>query len=106
MFAVIKTGGKQYLLKEKDVIKIEKIEGKVKETVFFDKVLLLFDEKNKEVKIGKPTLEGVRVEAKILEQGRDKKISVIKYKPKVRYRRKIGHRQPYTKVEILKILTE
>lgn len=101
---IIKTGGKQYKVKKGDEIKIEKIKGEKGDKIEFDKVLLLADEKAKRVDIGQPYLEGVKVEAKILEQGWAKKVTVIKYKPKSRYRRKVGHRQPYTKVQITRIL--
>lgn len=101
--AVIKTGGKQYLVRECDTLKIEKIDGKVGGKVKFDQVLLLTDEGGKEVKIGKPLVSGAKVEGKILEQGRDKKLLVIKYKRKVRYQKKQGHRQLFTKVKIEKI---
>ncbi|MCX7778968.1 MAG: 50S ribosomal protein L21 [Patescibacteria group bacterium] len=106
MFAVIKTGGKQYLVKENDLLKIEKIDRKVGQVFSFDEILLFVDEKNKTVQIGQPLLNNIKVKAKVLEQGRNKKISVIKYKPKVRYRRKKGHRQLYTKVKILEIISK
>lgn len=98
--AVIKTGGKQYKVKSKDRLKIEKIKGKVGDKINFNEVLLVADEDGKEIKIGKPKVSGAKVEAKILKQSRAKKLTVIKYKPKVRYRRKIGHRQQFTEVEI------
>ncbi|MFH1712871.1 MAG: 50S ribosomal protein L21 [Candidatus Jacksonbacteria bacterium] len=107
-YAIIKTGGKQYKVKVGDIIKIEKITANEKEEISFDDVLLMFDEENgevKEIKIGKPVIKDAKVKAKVIEQGRDKKITVIKYKPKIRYKRKYGHRQPYTKVEILEITT-
>ncbi len=102
MFAVIKTGGKQYKVKEGQILKIEKITGRVGDKIEFE-VLLLADEDGKNVKVGKPLVEGAKVVAEILEQGRARKINIIKYKPKVRYRRKAGHRQLYTKVKIGKI---
>lgn len=101
--AVIKTGGKQYLVREGDILKIEKIDGKVGGKAKFDQILLLTDEGGKEIKIGKPTISGVKIEGKILEQGRAKKILVIKYKRKIRYKKKKGHRQFFTKVKIEKI---
>ena len=103
MFAIIKTGGKQYKVKQGETLKIEKIVGNVGDKVDFDKVLLLADEEGKDVKIGKPMLSGAKVSAEILEQGRDKKVNVIKYKPKVHYRRKAGHRQMFTKVKVVGI---
>lgn len=100
MLAVIKTGGKQYLVKKGDKIKIEKLEGKVGDKITFAEVLFLSD---KEVKIGNPFLKGVVVEGKILKQGRAKKVWGIKHKPKKRYKVKFGHRQNITEVEITKI---
>ena len=104
MLAVIKTGGKQYLVKPGDKIKIEKIKGKEGKEITFKEVLLL--EKNKKVEIGTPLVKGAKVVAKILAQGKGKKIIVFKYKPKTRYKVKKGHRQLYTEVEINKIITE
>ncbi len=99
--AVIKTGGKQYKVKVGDVIKIEKLDKKVGAKINFD-TLLISTTDAKEISIGKPSL-GKKVEASILKQDRDKKISVIKYKSKTRYIRNKGHRQNYTEVEIKKI---
>ncbi len=101
MLAVIKTGGKQYLVKEGDELEVEKIEGEVGKEIVFDKVLLL--EKQGKVKIGTPYVEGARVLGKILEQKKGKKIVVLKYKKKRRYRVKKGHRQLLTKIKIEKI---
>jgi large subunit ribosomal protein L21 len=100
MFVVIKTGGKQYKVKEGSVLEVEKIAGNPGDKVEFNQILLAADEEGKDVKIGKPYLEGAKVSAEILEQGKGEKVNVIKYKPKVRYRRKVGHRQMYTKVKI------
>ncbi len=102
MFAVIKTGGKQYKVKDGDVLDIEKIAGNAGDKIDFE-VLLLADEDGKDVKIGKPLVSGAKVAAEILEQGRARKVNVIKYKPKVRYRRKAGHRQMYTRVKIANV---
>lgn len=102
MIAVIKTGGKQYKVKEGEVLKIEKIAGAAGDKVEFE-VLLLADEEGKDVKVGKPTVAGAKVGAEILEQGRARKVNIIKYKPKVRYRRKAGHRQMYTKVKVTSV---
>ena len=99
--AVVKTGGKQYLVKKGDKLKIEKINGKEGSTVKFE-TLLKADGKGQEIEIGKPTLK-TKIEGKILKQDRDKKITVVKYKSKTRYKRKVGHRQPYTQVEITTI---
>ena len=99
--AIIKTGGKQYLVKKGDKIKIEKLAKKVGDIVKFD-TLLNTDEKGSKIEIGKPLLK-TKVEGKVLEQDRDKKIKVVKYKSKTRYTRNIGHRQPYTLVQIEKV---
>lgn len=101
--AVIYTGGKQYLVKQGQILKIEKLPGEKGSQVVFDKVLMTASEDGSEVKVGQPYLDGAKVSAEILEQGRDKKVLVIKYKPKVRYRRKRGHRQYFTKVKIAQI---
>lgn len=100
--AVIKTGGKQYLVQEGQVINIEKISSDVDSSIDFD-VLLVSDEEGTNTQVGTPVLSGAKVTAKVLEHGRAKKVSVIKYKPKVRYRRNVGHRQPFTKIKIEKI---
>lgn len=100
MYAIIATGGKQYRVSEGDVIYIEKIDARVDSTVSFDVLLMGNDG---DVKIGTPVVEGVKVEGKVVGQIRGEKIVVYKYKSKKNYRRKQGHRQPYTKVEITKI---
>jgi len=101
MFAVILTGAKQYLVKEGDKLKIEKLDAEVGKNHTFDKVLLISkDDKN--VELGAPFLTST-VTAKVLDQGKGKKIRVFKMKPKKGYRRTYGHRQSYTEVEITKI---
>ena len=100
MYAIIQTGGKQYKVATGDEILIEKLEAAVDAEVEFD-VLLVSDESG--VKVGKPVLDGVKVKGKVLEHGKGKKVVVFKYKPKKNIRTKRGHRQPYTKVEILSI---
>lgn len=100
MYAIIATGGKQYRVSEGDVIYIEKIDADVDSTVSFD-VLLVGNEGD--VRVGTPVVEGVKAEGKVVGQIRGEKIVVFKYKSKKNYRRKQGHRQPYTKVEITKI---
>ena len=100
MYAIIATGGKQYRVSEGDVIYIEKIDAQVDSTVSFDVLLMGNDG---DVKIGTPVVEGVKVEGKVVGQIRGEKIVVYKYKSKKNYRRKQGHRQPYTKVEITKL---
>jgi large subunit ribosomal protein L21 len=102
-FAVIKTGGKQYLVAPGQKIKIEKIDLKENEKAVFDKVLL-FQDKDKFL-VGNPYLENVKVEGKVVKQGKAKKVIVFKFKRKNRYKKKAGHRQPYTEVEITKILS-
>ncbi len=104
MFAVIKTGGKQYLVSPGDRIKIEKIEKKEGEKVVFSDIFLL--KKRKKTEIGTPKIKGVQVEAKVLKQGKAKKVVIFKYKPKKRQKKKKGHRQPFTEVEIKKIATK
>ncbi len=100
-FAVIATGGKQYLVSQGEKIQIEKLEGTAGDTITFDQVLATISDSSYE--LGKPTLAGKTVEAKIISQGRGRKIEVLKYKPKSKYRKKIGHRQAYTEIEITKI---
>jgi large subunit ribosomal protein L21 len=102
MFAVIKTGGKQYKVKEGEILKIEKVAGNAGDKLDFE-VLLLSDEDGKDIKVGKPLVSGAKVSAEILEQGRAKKVNIIKYKPKVRYRRKNGHRQMFTEVKVTSV---
>jgi len=104
MFAVIKTGGKQYLVSPGDKIKIEKLDVEEKKEIVFDEVLLVVSDK-KNVKIGDPLVKGAKVKAKVIKQDKAKKIIIFKYKAKKRYQKKKGHRQPYTEVEILKILS-
>lgn len=102
MYAVITTGGKQYKVAEGDVLYVEKLIAEVDSTIDFDQVLLLGKE-NGETVVGKPAVEGAKVTAKVLAQGKAKKVVVFKYKPKKHYRKKQGHRQPYTKIQIEKI---
>ena len=101
MKAVIVTGGKQYTVSEGDVLFIEKLNVEAEETIKFDQVLAVLDGENS--KIGAPVVEGAVVEAKVVKNGKAKKITVFKYKAKKSEKKKQGHRQPYTKVEITKI---
>ena len=101
MKAIIVTGGKQYTVSEGDVLYIEKLNAEAEETVKFDQVLAVLDGEN--TKIGAPVVEGASVEAKVVKNGKGKKIVVFKYKAKKNEKTKIGHRQPYTKVEITSI---
>ena len=101
MYAVILTGGKQYSVKVGDSIFVEKLNAEAEQTVKFDQVLAVLDGENS--KVGTPVVEGAAVEAKVVKNGKGKKITVFKYKSKKNEKKKIGHRQPYTKVEITKI---
>ncbi len=101
MKAIIVTGGKQYTVSEGDILFIEKLNAEEEAVVKFDEVLAILDGENS--KIGAPVVEGAAVEAKVVKNGKGKKIHVLKYKPKKGQKKKIGHRQPYTKVEITKI---
>ena len=101
MHAVIETGGKQYRVAEGDVVFIEKLAVEAGETVTFDKVLAVID--GEKATFGAPTVAGATVSAEVVKTGKGKKIYVFKYKPKKNYRRKTGHRQPYTQVKIAKI---
>ncbi|HWQ89200.1 MAG TPA: 50S ribosomal protein L21 [Desulfitobacteriaceae bacterium] len=96
MYAIIETGGKQFRVQEGDVICVEKLAANVGEIVPIEKVLLL--EKDGAVKVGTPLISGAKAELKVLEHGKGEKIIIFKYKSKKNYRRKQGHRQPYTKV--------
>ena len=98
--AVIQTGGKQYLVAEKDKLRVEKLNLKEGQTAEFDQVLLMAD--GTDLEIGTPILKR-KVTAKVLQQGLGKKVRVVKYKPKIRYHKVYGHRQPFTEVQIEKI---
>ncbi len=101
MYAIIKTGGKQYRVSEGDVITIEKLDVAAEGTVSFDEVVTVV--KDGDVKVGTPLVDGAKVTGTVLEHGKAKKILVFKYKAKSNYRRRQGHRQPFTKVRIEKI---
>lgn len=101
MYAIIETGGKQLKVSENDVIFVEKLDVNEGDKITFDKVLMIGDEK---VVIGNPYVTGAKVEATVEKQGKDKKIIVFKYKPKKSSKTKQGHRQPYTKLTITKIV--
>lgn len=100
-FAIIETGGKQYKISPDQKLKIEKVNAKEGDSFVFDKVLLVAD--GDKVEMGTPYIEGAKVEAKILKQGRDKKKIVFRYHSKTRYRKKKGHRQHFTETQIGKI---
>ena len=101
MYAVIVTGGKQYRVSEGDVVFIEKLDAEADSTVQFDQVLVVGKEDS--VVVGAPNVQGAVVTGKVLKNGKSKKITVFKFKAKKNYRRRQGHRQPYTKVTIEKI---
>ena len=98
MYAVIKTGGKQYRVDPGTEIKVEKLQGEVGDSVTFDQVLIASDGEN--VKVGKPFLEDINVVGRITHQGKHRKIVVFKYKRRKGYRKKLGHRQQFTQVAI------
>ena len=102
MYAVIETGGKQYRVQQGDVVFVEKLDVEEGSKVNFDKVLVMSNDG--ELVVGKPFVDGAKVEATVLEQGKGKKIVVYKYKAKKNYRKKQGHRQPFTKVKIENIV--
>jgi large subunit ribosomal protein L21 len=98
MYAVVSTGGKQYKVQKGETLRIEKIPGEVGGKVTLDKVLLVADGEN--IRVGRPVIEKAAVQASIVEQDKAKKILVFKYKRRKRYRRKNGHRQPFTAIRI------
>lgn len=100
MYAVIKTGGKQYRVSEGDRLRVEKLPGEPGAQVTFDEVLMIGGEK---VAVGTPVVAGAKVRAEIVTQGRDKKVIVFKFRRRKNYRRKRGHRQPFTELKITSI---
>ncbi|WP_456431020.1 50S ribosomal protein L21 [Thermosulfuriphilus sp.] len=102
MYAIVRTGGKQYKVAPGEVIKVEKLPGEVGESVELTEILLVAE--GEEVKIGQPLLESVRIKATILEQGRHPKVVVFKKKRRKNYKKKYGHRQPYTALKIEEII--
>lgn len=103
MYAIIANGGKQYKVAAGDVVKFEKLEGNAGDKVVFDQVLLVSDEN---VTVGDPVIAGATVTGEIVEQGKDKKVIVYKYKPKTGYHKKNGHRQPITLVKIEEVVVK
>jgi len=101
MYAVIITGGKQYKVKEGDVLEIELLDSEAGDKVEFDQVLLLANDKD--VKVGAPLLDGAKVTAEVVENGRAKKIQIIKFKRRKHHMKQMGHRQYFTKVKIVEI---
>ncbi len=102
MYAVFKTGGKQYRVEQGDRLRVEKLPGSVGDAITFDEVLLVGGDP---IKLGKPVVSGAKVEAKIVDQGLGPKIIVFKFRRRKNYRRKRGHRQPFTALEITSILS-
>ena len=98
MYAIVDSGGKQYKVREGEILRVEKLAGEVGDSVSFDRILMFSDGEN--VNIGTPILEDVAVSGHIVEQGKAKKIIVFKYKRRKRYRRKRGHRQQFTAVKV------
>ena len=98
MYAVIKTGGKQYKVSEGETLKVEKLAAEVGGTVAFDDVLLVAD--GDDIKVGTPRVEGGKVNATVVSHGRGKKVMIIKFKRRKHYRKQAGHRQAYTEVQI------
>ncbi len=101
MYAIIETGGKQYRVKEGDTLLVEKLEAEQGDTITIEDVLAV--SKDGKLTVGSPMIDGAKVEARVVEQGKSKKVIIFKYKPKKDYRKKRGHRQPYTKLVIDKI---
>jgi len=101
MFAIVETGGKQYKVSEGDIIKVEKLEAEIGEKVTLDNVLLI-SKNDKEFKTG-ASVKGAKVAAEVVRSGKNKKIRIFKYKPKTGYRKRQGHRQPFTEIKITKI---
>lgn len=101
MYAIIETGGKQYKVAAGDVVFVEKLDVEAESEVVFDKVIAVGGDDG--IKVGAPYVDGAAVTAKVLKNGKGKKIYVMTYKPKKNEKRKLGHRQPYTKVEIAAI---
>ncbi len=104
MFAILETGGKQYKVQPGDVIDVERLDGDVGSQIELDRVLMMAGEGKDKVSVGSPTLAGVKVLAEVVGQEKGRKIVVFKYKPKVRYRRKTGHRQSLTRLRITDIV--
>lgn len=104
MYAVIETGGKQHRVSIGETLAIEKLEQKIGDKVDFDQILMVSDDKN--VRIGQPYVEGAKVSAEVVEQGRNKKVSIIKFKRRKHQMKHQGHRQYYTKIKILDIQTK
>ena len=103
MFAVIETGGKQYLVKSGETLKVEKLDVEAGKTVVFDKVLLLAEDDGSVLKVGAPFVEGAKLQAEVVSQGKNKTVRVVKYKRKIRYKKVHGQRQRFTQVKIAEV---
>jgi len=101
MYAIIEAGGKQYRVQPGDVLRLDRVAAEEQETIVFDRVLAV--KEGDQLRIGTPLVEGARVTGRVLDHGRDRKLIVFKYRPKVNYRRKRGHRQAFTRVKIERI---
>ena len=101
-YAIVETGGKQYTVRPGDTLQVEKLPHDQENTLELDRVLLL--SRDGVVKVGQPVVEGASVRAEVIGDGKSRKITVLKFKPKVRYKRKTGHRQPYTQLRITEIV--
>lgn len=101
MYAIIETGGKQYKVKQGDIIEVELLDAK--HSLTFDRVLLFSDE-NEKIEIGTPYVKDAKVSAKVLETGKDQKVTTFKYKNKINYHRTIGHRQPFIRLQIQEVI--
>ena len=101
-YAVIKTGGKQYTVHPGDILQVEKLPSAQEEVLELDQVLLVAKDEN--VKVGQPLVEGAKVKAEVMEHGKAPKVTVFKFKSKVRYKKKVGHRQQYTQLKIIEII--
>lgn len=102
-YAIIQIGGKQYIIKQGDVISVEKLGANDGEEFEIKEVLAIFEEKGENAQIGAPFVSGGSVKAKVIASGKGKKVTVVKFKPKVRYKRKRGHRQPFTKIQVISL---
>ncbi len=102
MYAVVETGGKQYKLQVGDVVDVERLPAELGQSVDLERVLMVAEEGS--VKVGRPLVPGARVRAKVVDQVKGEKVIAFKYKPKVRYRRRLGHRQPYTRLAVEEII--
>ena len=102
MYAIVKTGGKQYKVAPGDIIKLEKLSGDEGQSIEFNEILMVSDDKD-QVKIGKPFVEGAKVTAEVVEHGRLKKVEILKFKRRKQYMKRMGHRQSFTAVKITEI---